>query len=256
MIKKRYLTKYILDDLNEKMVFVGGPRQVGKTTLASELVSNNFSQFDYFNWDNRQDRMRMLKSEWSGNASLIIFDEIHKYNKWKTFIKGEYDKLKKKYKFILTGSARLDIYRKGGDSMQGRYFYYCLHPFTLAELINESKRPDLFKEIVFPSKFMKDEWLMLDKFGGFPEPIIKQSSRMLRRWHQDKHDRVFRDDIRDVENIRDISSIQLLGNLLPERVASPLSINSIREDLEVSHKAVSRWLNILESFYYCFRIYP
>jgi hypothetical protein len=256
MIKKRYLTKYILDDLNEKMVFVGGPRQVGKTTLASELVSNNFSQFDYFNWDNRQDRMRMLKSEWSGNASLIIFDEIHKYNKWKTFIKGEYDKLKKKYKFILTGSARLDIYRKGGDSMQGRYFYYCLHPFTLAELINESKRPDLFKEIVFPSKFMKNEWLMLDKFGGFPEPIIKQSSRMLRRWHQDKHDRVFRDDIRDVENIRDISSVQLLGNLLPERVASPLSINSIREDLEVSHKAVSRWLNILESFYYCFRIYP
>jgi len=256
MVKQRYLTKFVTEDLKEKMVFVGGPRQVGKTTLARKLVGNHFQHPGYFNWDNRQDRRSIMQSSWPGDAELIILDEIHKYKKWKSLVKGEYDKLKDKYSFLITGSARLDLYRKGGDSMLGRYHYYRLHPFTLAEVVDRQSVPNVFEEVPIPSQNEKELFLGLDKFGGFPEPFLRQNARVLRRWHNQKVDRLFREDIRDVEQVRDIVNMQLLGDLLPGRAGSLLSINSLREDLEVSHRAVSNWINILESFYYCFRIYP
>ena len=256
MVKQRYLTKFVTEDLKEKMVFVGGPRQVGKTTLARKLVGNHFQHPGYFNWDNRQDRRSIMQSSWPGDAELIILDEIHKYKKWKSLVKGEYDKLKDKYSFLITGSARLDLYRKGGDSMLGRYHYYRLHPFTLAEVVGRQSVPNVFEEVPIPSQTEKELFLGLDKFGGFPEPFLRQNARVLRRWHNQKVDRLFREDIRDVEQVRDIVNMQLLGDLLPDRAGSLLSLNSLREDLEVSHRAVSNWINILESFYYCFRIYP
>jgi predicted AAA+ superfamily ATPase len=230
MTRERYLTKYVIEDLKKKMVFVGGPRQVGKTTLALELISKRFGRSGYFNWDSRIDRRNIMQSIWPGDADLIILDEIHKYKKWKSFVKGEYDTLKEKYRFLITGSARLDIYPKGGDSMLGRYHYYRLHPFTLAEAAGRTSMPEVMKEIPIPSKSERDIFKALNK--------------------------LFREDIRDIEPVRDIVSMQLLGDILPDRTGSLLSINSLREDLEVSHRAVSSWLNILESFYYCFRLYP
>jgi len=256
MIKERYLTKFVIEDLGEKMVFVGGPRQVGKTTLARELVAKQFGQSSYYNWDSKNDRRKIMQSVWPGSADLIILDEIHKYKKWKSFVKGEYDTLKEKYRFLITGSARLDIYRKGGDSMLGRYHYYRLHPFSLAEAAGKASMPEVMKEVYIPAKGEKEIFYTLDKFGGFPEPFIKQNTRTLRRLHNEKTERLFREDIRDIEPVRDIVSMQLLGDMLPERTGSLLSINSLREDLGVSHRAVSSWLNILESFYYCFRLYP
>ena len=256
MIKKRYLTEFVVEDLAEKMVFIGGPRQVGKTTIARDLIAKQFHQSGYYNWDSKSDRRKIMQSNWPGNADLIIFDEIHKYKKWKSFVKGEYDTLKNKYHFLITGSARLDLYRKGGDSMLGRYHYYRLHPFSLAELIGKVTIPEVMKEIPIRLRREKEKLKALDKFGGFPEPFLKQNTRVLRRWHNEKTERLFREDIRDVEQVRDIVSMQLLGDLLPEKTGSLLSINSLREDLEVSHRAVSSWLNILETFYYCFRIYP
>ena len=119
MTRERYLTKYVIEDLKKKMVFVGGPRQVGKTTLALELISKRFGRSGYFNWDSRIDRRKIMQSIWPGDADLIILDEIHKYKKWKSFVKGEYDTLKEKYRFLITGSARLDIYRKGGGFNAG-----------------------------------------------------------------------------------------------------------------------------------------
>jgi len=256
MLKNRYLTEFIFEELSEKMVFIGGPRQVGKTTLAREFIAKNFGETGYYNWDSRADRRRIMKSDWPGNAELIILDEIHKYKKWKSFVKGEYDTLKDKYQFLITGSARLDVYRKGGDSMLGRYHYYRLHPFTLAEAVKKFDVPEIYKEIPISSTKERDALLSLDRFGGFPEPFIRQNTRTLRKWHRERNDRLFREDIRDIEPIRDIVNMQLLGDLLPDRAGSRLSINSLREDLEVSHRAISNWLNILEAFYYCFRIYP
>ena len=256
MLKERYLTPFILDDLNDKMVFVGGPRQVGKTTLCRDLVAAQFKNPAYFNWDNRTDRKAISAAIWPGDADLLIFDEIHKYRPWKGFIKGEYDKHKETFKFLVTGSARLDIYRRGGDSLQGRYHYYRLHPFTLAEITHNSEIPPVLSELLLNRDFHQDVLESLDCFGGFPEPFTKQSVRQLRRWHNEKIERMFREDILDIEAVRDIGNMKLLSDILPAKVGSRLSLNAIREDLEVSHRAVTHWMDILEAFYYHFRIYP
>ncbi|TET74101.1 MAG: ATP-binding protein [Candidatus Aminicenantes bacterium] len=256
MIKDRYLTGCVVRDLYEKMVFIGGARQVGKTTFAVNIVAEKFKNSAYYNWDKRSDRKQIIQSDWPGNAELIILDEVHKYKNWKNLIKGEYDKLKHKYKFLITGSARLNIYRRGGDSLQGRYHYYRLHPFSLAELLRQTSRIEIFKEILLSDRHYKSEFDSLFEFGGFPEPLLKESPRFLRRWHNEKIERMFREDITDIEQIRDLGNMKLLSDILPEKVGSLLSVNSIREDLEVSHRAVSNWLNILEIFYYHFRIYP
>ena len=256
MQKERYLTKSIISDLNDKMVLIGGARQVGKTTLAKEIIAQHYLNSTYYNWDYQPDRKKITSNELPGESGLLIFDEIHKFKKWKNLIKGIYDTHKDKYKILVTGSARLNIYRKSEDSLQGRYHYYTLYPFSLAELelINNDWQP--FKELNFHSQILQENLEILFEFGGFPEPLIAQSSRTLRRWHNEKLERLFREDIRDLENIRDINSMKLLGDMLPSKAASQLSLNSIREDLGISHRAITSWLNILESFYYHFRIYP
>jgi predicted AAA+ superfamily ATPase len=252
----RYLINNIISDLENKMVFIGGPRQVGKTTLAKDLISKHFDISTYYNWDYTPDRKKIISNELPGESSLIIFDEIHKYKKWKNFIKGIYDTHKSQYKIIVTGSARLNIFRKGGDSLQGRYHYYTLHPFSLAEIENISNQWIPMGEINFKSNYFKSSFEKLLTFGGFPEPLLSQDSKVLRRWHNEKAERLFREDIRDTENIRDINSMMILRDILPSKAASPLSINNISEDLEVSHRAITNWLNILDVFYYIFRIYP
>jgi len=256
MLKERYLTNYIVDDLKDKMVFVGGPRQVGKTTLCRNFIGASFRNHAYFNWDNRADRKTIMAASWPGEADLLIFDEIHKYRQWKGLIKGEYDKFKDRFKFLVTGSARLDLYRKGGDSLQGRYHYYRLHPFTLAEIEGISYKSSVAGEIPVGKDFYHDVLDILDNFGGFPEPVTKQSKRQLRRWHNEKLERMFREDILDVQSIRDIGNMKLLSDILPSRVGALLSLNNMREDLEVSHRAVTHWMAVLEAFYYQFRIYP
>jgi predicted AAA+ superfamily ATPase len=254
MSESRYLTSSILEDLREKMVFVGGPRQVGKTTLAIDLVGSHFHAPARFNWDKMSDRRRILASAWPGNADLIVLDEIHKFRRWKRFLKGEYDTLKEKYKFLVTGSARMDVFKKGSDSLMGRYHSYLLHPFSLAEIQGQKSAVHPFQELAIgaPCKGLD----ILDKFGGFPEPFFRQDERALRRWHNERNERLFREDIRDVENIRDLNGMKVLSDMLPSRVGSLLSVNALREDLEISHRTASHWLDILETFYYHFRIYP
>jgi len=257
MVKKRYLTARVTEDLHAKMVFVAGPRQVGKTTLSTELVAAQFKSFAYFSWDRKVDRTRITASDWPADAELLIFDELHKYRPWKRLLKGEYDALKKRYAFLVTGSSRLDVYRRGGDSLQGRYHSYRMHPFSLGEMRGvNGPIPVPFKEIACETKSLPVEFKMLETFGGFPEPLLRQETRTLRRWHAERNERLFREDIRDLEIIKDLGSLQLLGDMLPARVGSLLSVNALREDLQVSHKSVVRWLRILESFYYAYRLYP
>jgi len=257
-MKKRYLIPHILRDLNEKMVFIGGARQVGKTSLAKYIAENYFKHYDYLNWDARDDRKNILQSQFKGNAEIILFDEIHKYKDWKNYLKGQFDKHKDDFKILVTGSARLDVYRRGGDSLMGRYYYYRLHPFSLAEFLERGNEIVPFKEIVFQEsgKETKEALEIALKFGGFPEPLLKQNEKELRRWHNQRVERLVREDIRDLENIRELSLLHVLVDILPDRVGSLLSLNSLREDLSVAHKTVAHWMDILERFYYHFRIYP
>ncbi len=240
---KRYLKTTIQSTLRRKMVFVGGPRQVGKTTLALTLLGHGATEKHpaYFNWDNPTVPSRLRRMELPDKEPLLIFDELHKYARWRNLIKGIYD-TEKRFRWILvTGSARLDYYRKGGDSLANRYRYFRLHPFSLLELNATASASDL---------------ALLLKYGGFPEPLLRQNERDLRLWQRDRVSRVVREDLRDLEQVREISLVEQLVELLPERVGSPLSVASLREDLGVDHKTVERWLLILENLYLCFRISP
>ena len=256
----RYLESYIRSDLKKKMVFISGPRQVGKTTLARQIGERFFNdQYEYLNWDFAEDRNKLLSGIWQAQRDLFILDEIHKYKNWKGYLKGVFDKFKERFSVLVTGSARLDIYRKGGDSLLGRYRSYRLHPLSVAEIDapagDRGKTFTPFKELQFPSGG-GDSFQTLLKYGGFPEVFIKQEERTLRLWHNERADRLVKDDIRDVELVRDLSSLQVLIRLLPGKVGSLFSLNALREDLMAAHKSVALWVEILERFYYHFRIYP
>lgn len=260
LTKERYLYKTIEDDLKAKMIFVGGPRQVGKTTLAQDIGARHFTHPLYLNWDNRVHRKAVLAGAWNTEMDLLILDEIHKYKRWKNLIKGEYDAHKERFKILVTGSSRLDLYRKGGDSLMGRYYYYRLHPFSVVEMVLGTVPVLPFTELsthkMREVRSAREAFEALFQFGGFPEPLLKGDYRTLRRFHNELVDKLVREDIRDLESIRDLSLMQVLVDELPSRVGSLLSLNALREDLEISHKTVAHWIDILERFYYHFRIYP
>jgi uncharacterized protein len=232
---QRYLNSEITADLREKMVFLGGPRQVGKTTFSQMFLPQ--SKEGYYNWDLAKDRQAILKGAWPLSQKIIVLDEIHKYVKWRSLVKGYFDTLKDNHSFFVTGSARLDYYRKSGDSLLGRYYYYRMHPLSLSEVGIEH-----FNELLL--------------FGGFPEPFIKQSRTSLKRWHLQRQERILFSDIRDLERVNEITHLQLLMEALPQRVGSPLSRKNLSQELEVDFKTVERWLSILENVYYAFRILP
>lgn len=238
----RYLKQAVLDDLQEKMVFLGGPRQVGKTTLALSLLKNGTEAHPaYLNWDDVSSRKMLLQGELPGNESLIILDEIHKYKHWRNLVKGFYDLNKSARRFLITGSAKLDHYRRGGDSLQGRYHYHRLHPFSLYEL-NTVPAPSDFTHLL--------------EFGGFPEPFLKGDSRHWKRWQKERAARVIQDDLISLEQVKEVSQISLLMDVLPDRVGAPLSVNNLRQDLSVAFETAERWICILENLYVCFRIEP
>ncbi|MFO7912987.1 MAG: AAA family ATPase, partial [Desulfotignum sp.] len=187
----RYIHDHILQDLNRKMVFIGGPRQVGKTFLAQHILDTAGFTGRYFNWDYGRDRQDLLAEKWHRDDSLIVLDELHKYRDWKNWIKGIYDTWKDRTRFLVTGSARLDVYRQGGDSLLGRYHYWRLHPFGLDE---------------FPEKMTaREAFDRLMTVGGFPEPFLDGDIREARRWRRDRFDRVIKEDIRDLTEVRQIS---------------------------------------------------
>jgi predicted AAA+ superfamily ATPase len=233
---KRYLHGQVADDLKVKMVFVGGPRQVGKTTLAMQLLGRN--RRGYLNWDIPDDRERILTGRFPP-VSFWAFDEIHKYRKWRNLLKGLFDRHGRRKKILVTGSARLDFYRFGGDSLQGRYHFLRLHPLSYAELgLGRDGLEDL---------------LML---GGFPEQFLRASEVESRRWSREYRTRLIREEITGLEQLRDLGSLELLMLRLPELVGSPLSINAVSEDIQVSHKTVMKWLAVFERLYAIFRIPP
>ena len=233
---RRYLLPQVRQDLARKMVFVAGPRQVGKTTLALALPG---ARAGYLNWDVAEHRERILRRQLPPGR-LWVLDELHKYHRWRNYLKGLYDGRRQGQRVLVTGSGRLDLYRFGGESLQGRYHLLRLHPFSAAELSLRSPG-DL-------------ETLLT--LGGFPEPFLGGSEVEARRWAREYRTRLVRDDVASVERIQDLGHLELLILRLPDLVGSPLSINALREDLQVSHRAVSGWLGALERLYAIFRLPP
>ena len=235
----RYLSTQVERDLARKMVFVAGPRQVGKTTLARMLPG---ADRGYLNWDVAEHRERILRRELP-SSRLWVFDEIHKYRNWRNYLKGVYDRHgapPRGPRILVTGSARLEVYRFGGDSLQGRYHLLRLHPLSAAEL--DLKTPGQLRDLL--------------TLGGFPEPYFGGSQVESRRWSRDHRTLLIRDEVASLERIQDLGTLELLMLRLPELVASPLSINAVREDLQISHKTAAAWLQVFERLYAIFRLPP
>lgn len=241
VIMDRAIKPFILKDLEKKMVFLAGPRQVGKTFLAKSF-SSLWPEYFYVNFDSDSGRSLFLKKQWDRKSPLIVMDEIHKWPKWKTILKGIYDTEGIPPRIMVTGSARLGIYRRGGDSLAGRYFLHHLYPLTVAELKNEIKPADALSQLM--------------KYGGFPEPFLAQDETYANRWRKLLIDRVIREDIRDLEPISKIQSMFLLVDMLRERVGSTISYSSIARDIQVSPHTIKHWINILENMYLIFKITP
>ena len=234
----RSLSPYIANDLPRKIVLLTGPRQSGKTTLARMLVKD----FDYFNYDLSEHRVALMKKSWRRDCALVIFDELHKMKNWKSWLKGIYDTQGPMPPMMVTGSARLDTARKMGDSLAGRFFQYRLHPLDLKES----------KTLMKPEEALD----RLMRFGGFPEPFLEGDEIFYNRWKKSHHDIILRQDILDLESVRSIAYLETLIELMRSRVGSPVSYNSLAEDLQRDPKTIKRWLELLERMYVIFRVTP
>lgn len=240
-MEDRQYTSYIQEFFKTKISLITGPRQVGKTTITYKLSKS----YQYLNFDYKEDRDILNEKSWDRSKLLIIFDEIHKMKNWKSWVKGIYDKEKDKNAFAVTGSANLETYKKVGDSLAGRYFHYRVHPFDVKELARIKFKLSL-DDIV--------ERLL--KIGGFPEPFLQGSTRFYNRWSKTHLDIILKQDLIDLENVRDIKSIELLIDLMAKRVGSPISYSSLARDLQVSDKTIKQWLTILENMYVLFKVVP
>lgn len=271
--EKRYLINAIqeLSLARNKMAFVSGPRQVGKTTMALTF-EKGVDDFAYKNWDQTK-----VKRDWSKDPELLltnfdftnpektrllILDEIHKARGWKSKLKGLYDTHGEFLRFIITGSARLNTYNKGSDSLLGRYFHFRLHPFSAREIHRlDPLGPEDIQNKIFASKpekhsFDFERLKQLYEYSGFPEPFLAQNKKVYTLWSKGRREKIIREDLRDLSRIHEISQIETLCALLPEKVGTPLSIQSLREDLSVSHDSVTRWLSSLRELYYYFEVRP
>jgi predicted AAA+ superfamily ATPase len=275
MIKRHLENICFHDDFGRQMRFISGPRQVGKTTLARNFLAQKNARHLYFNWDLRQIRDKYIQDPYFFETDIydfkapkgpawICLDEIHKMPKWKNILKDYFDKFEKEARFVITGSARLDWFRRSGDALTGRYFTFRLHPLVLSELTGRPvpgigpADPALvfIDKQISRSEYNQDLTDQLLDFSGFPEPLTKASARFFKRWQTDMVDQVIREDIRDLTRIPEVENIAVMIQLLPSRVGAPLSLNAVREDMNVSYTAVRSALRAMRLTFVVFLVPP
>lgn len=262
-IYKHSIDEHLSD--HRQMIFLAGPRQVGKTTLSKQCVVDQYV-YQYLNWDTIDHRELILAGsaklleQFSPNVlsdnrrpPVILFDELHKYKDWKNLLKGYFDDFGDQCKTMVTGSAKLNIYRKGGDSMMGRYFLYHIHPLTVAEL---NGRKNSLHEIIPPTDIDDEVWHCLNQFGGFPEPFKKGAQSFYNRWSRLKHEQLFQEDLRDLHKLHDIARLELLARLLLKRITSVTKYTDLAKQVQVSEPTIREWISILREVYYCFQLHP
>ncbi len=269
MVIRRIPYEHIWERLSSynQMVFIAGPRQAGKTTL-TQILAKDFNNSLYFNWDILDEKRKLIENpsfyeevhRKDSSMPLIIFDELHKYSNWKRYLKSVYDRDKGNYKFIVSGSGRLDMYQKGGDSLAGRYFIFYLWPFTLGELAENRITFEQFMfnpiEVRPAANETQPIWKRLGQFTGFPDPYLDGTGDFYRIWSNTYRKQLLREDVRDLTSVRSIEDIEILFSLLPSKVGSPLSMAGLSRDLRVSFDSVRNWIELFENFFMVFRIAP
>lgn len=277
----RVVENYIFDDslIGLHMVFLAGPRQVGKTTLAKQWLKKKSCEHLYYNWDDVSTRHAYLKDSRFFESPArspglpnpwIVFDEIHKQRLWKDILKGAFDIFGDEFRFCITGSARLDLFRRSGDALIGRYSLFHMMPLSINEIMGKNLVPDVFiSENVnsMADKFAEavsqpqmsevtDIYDSLMRFGPFPEPFLRQNDRFSRKWHQDYLSLLVRQDLRDISRVVELDKIEHLVLLLPHRIMAPLSMANLSNELEVAHTSVKKWLEELKRLYLVYPVAP
>lgn len=246
--------------MHRQMAFVSGPRQVGKTTTCRKHSDS------YANWDNVDDREQILAgparlverlklNRLSKGTATALFDGLHKYPRWKQFLKGFFDTYGDQVRVIVTGSSRMDVYRRGGDSLMGRYFPYRMHPFSVAETL-EQDLPDPKRIVRTPKQVKAADFEALWLHGGYPEPFLKRDRRFSRRWQSLRLEQIVREDIRDLRQIQQIDQLETLVNLLANRSAHQLVYGNLAKDVRVSVDTVRRWVEVLRNPHLGFLVRP
>ena len=238
---RRYLERALLADLGKKMVFLSGPRQVGKTTLAKSIMAD-YAHAQYLNWDVPGDRRIVLAQSWSARARLIVLDEVHKMRQWKAYLKGVFDGRAEGQAFLVTGSARMDAFRQAGPSLAGRFFALRLHPVSVRECRDAPVAGDTLERLL--------------ERGGFPEPFLAATRADAERWRNQYLDGLIREDILEFSRIHELRAMRLFVEVLRERVGAPLSLASIARDLQVSPTTLAKYLDVLEALYVVFAVKP
>jgi len=248
---------------HHQMAMVSGARQVGKTTLARSVFGER--ETCYLNWDDFDDRELLLRggraiAQYAGldqlraYTPLIILDEIHKFPAWKQLVKGFYDKYQDRCHILITGSARMDVYKKGGDSLMGRYFHYRLHPLSVREVTGAQL--DGRVDIQLPHGIADEDFEALLTWGGFPEPYLKRNRRFFNRWRTLRLQQLLQEDVRELTKVQGLGQIEMLAVLLQRQAGQLTSYSNLARKLRVSVDTVRRWLGVLEAMYYCYAIRP
>lgn len=247
---------------NRQMAFLSGPRQVGKTTSARAVAASG--PCVYLNWDVQADRRLLVQgpdaiAERAGLRRLtdekpvLVFDEIHKYGRWKTLLKGFFDAYGDRCRIMVTGSGRLDVYKRGGDSLLGRYFLYRMHPLSVRELLSASL---VETEIVPPERIGGEQFDALLRYGGFPEPFLSASPRFHRRWSRLRTELLLREDLRDLTRVQEVGQVEILAEILAHRAGGMVNYSTLANEINASADTIRRWLATLESLFYCFSVRP
>ncbi|MBW2368674.1 MAG: ATP-binding protein [Deltaproteobacteria bacterium] len=267
MKPRDYYKKIWIDFNAEKpLILVSGPRQAGKTTFVEDIASDEPVSL-VFNYDIPENKVRIIETPTffqevdriKGTTPLIVLDEIHKYSEWKNYLKGIYDGFSKEFRFLVTGSGRLDLSQKRGDSLAGRFLHFHLYPFTIGEIFSSAiglTNSGILVEIPGRNQEAQDAWETMFHVSGFPEPFIKGTKIKYRRWAKSYHSQVIRNDIRDEFAVRQIDKMETLYHLLSTCVGSPFSASKNAALLKVSHKTVSAWISVFERFFLIFKIRP
>ena len=258
--RPRFYDALLQDHLarHRQMALVSGPRQVGKTTTCRTVADA------YLNWDNRDDRRLLLAGPAAIATSLgldrlrakppvAVLDELHKHSKWKGLLKGLFDTYGERAKWVVTGSSRLDVFRRGGDSLMGRYLLYRVHPWSVAECLH-SDLPD--HAIRRPGEIKAADWNALCIHGGFPEPFLKRDPRFTNRWRSLRHEQLSKEDLRDVTRVQDLGSMEVLMRLLEERSGQQLVYSNLANEIGVAVDTVRRWVDLLSRLHFGFVVRP
>jgi predicted AAA+ superfamily ATPase len=260
--RKRFYDSLLKEHLSSQrqMAFVSGPRQVGKTTSCRNLADQ------YLNWDNTDDRSLIVKgpatiAEQLGLTVLTqskptaLFDELHKFGRWKQFLKGFFDTYSDSVNIMVTGSSRMDVYRRGGDSLMGRYFLYHMHPFSIAETMHQDL-PEPERIVRDPKKISDSDFTALWNHGGYPEPFLKRDKRFSSRWKNLRLQQLLREDVRDLTQIHQLNQLELLVKLLMIRSGHQLIYSNLATDIQVSVDTVRRWVATLCNLHLGFLVRP